>query len=249
MRPNSFLGWVACCLIALIFIGCTQAHTNKSSSMDRLVNAKANKKDKLERLLQKKGLSVQGLELFLRAFKKEEVLEVWVKEAQQASFQLLMTYAFCKNSGGLGPKRKEGDRQIPEGFYRIDRFNAKSKFHLSLGLNYPNASDKVRSHRQQPGSDIFIHGGCLTVGCIPITDDKIEELFVLADMVRTAGRSPIRVHIFPSRLEKTQLAALVHKHPEHADFWQELQKGYLHFEKFKRIPRIDIDDTGAYLIQ
>src|SRR5690606_11025729 len=94
-------------------------------------------------------------------------------------FTLVKTYPVCSSSGLPGPKRKKGDRQTPEGFYHIDRFNPQSAFHLSLGINYPNSSDKILGH-SDPGGDIFIHGSCVTIGCVPLTDDLIKEVYVLA---------------------------------------------------------------------
>ncbi|WP_368737359.1 murein L,D-transpeptidase family protein, partial [Acinetobacter pittii] len=80
----------------------------------------------------------------------------------------------CALSGVLGPKRKEGDYQVPEGFYYINEFRPNSNYHLALGLNYPNAADIQWSDSLHPGNEIFIHGGCITVGCIPIQDHQIE---------------------------------------------------------------------------
>ena len=133
-------------------------------------------------------LSYAGFQLFLRVFKKEQNLEVWVKEKSKEEFVFLHTYSFCSTSGTLGPKRKEGDLQIPEGTYHINHFNPLSNFHLSLGVSYPNASDKILSDKQHPGGSIYIHGNCVTIGCIPITDDKIKELFVLAVEAKNNGQ-------------------------------------------------------------
>lgn len=135
-----------------------------------------------------KKLEYEGFQLFLRAFKKEQQLEVWVREAEDDQFTLLHTYPFCATSGKVGPKRKEGDLQIPEGIYQINHFNPQSNFYLSLGINYPNASDKILSDKHQPGGSIYIHGNCVTIGCIPITDDKIKELYILAVEARNNGQ-------------------------------------------------------------
>jgi murein L,D-transpeptidase YafK len=111
----------------------------------------------------------KGNRLYLRAFKQNKKLEVWLCNAQNENCQLVKTFNFCALSGDIGPKLKQGDGQTPEGFYYIDRFNPVSNFHLSLGINYPNQADKTRSGRLNPGGDIFIHGNCVTIGCIPIT--------------------------------------------------------------------------------
>ncbi len=104
---------------------------------------------------------------------------MWARHGD-GRFRLVASYPILAVSGGPGPKRREGDKQVPEGFYEIDRFNPKSLFHLSLGLNYPNAADRVLSDREHPGGDIFIHGSNVTVGCAPLGNDAIEELYLAA---------------------------------------------------------------------
>ena len=144
----------------------------------------------------------------------------------------------------MGPKRKEGDRQIPEGIYFIDRFNPHSKFHLSLGINYPNKADRVHADPNAPGSDIFIHGGCETIGCIPITNSKIEELYALANRARQLSQSKIPVHIFPARFSNEFYYEQVGT--EHKPFWQSLYPIYKSFERTHQLPIITINDMGEY---
>src|SRR6478609_8374572 len=181
----------------------------------------------------KKGLRYEGFQLFIRAFKKEMKLEAWVKEKGKEKFQLLTTYDFCTTSGKLGPKRKEGDYQIPEGIYYINHFNPQSNFHLSLGVNYPNASDKILSDKKHPGGSIYIHGNCVTVGCIPLTDEKIKEVYVLAVEARANGQEKIPVHIFPDRLEQGSIEKLEREYNPSktiTDFWKNLMPIYQDFK-------------------
>jgi murein L,D-transpeptidase YafK len=180
----------------------------------------------------------------------ERQLEVWVKKAADSTFSFYKSYPFCALSGDVGPKRKQGDGQVPEGFYYINRFNPQSNFYLSLGINYPNASDKILGH-SNPGGDIFIHGSCVTVGCIPIADDKIKELYVLCVEARNNGQQFIPVHIFPMRLNENNLILLEKKEvPEsQKKFWKNLQAGYVYFENEKRIPTLSVDKQGYYLIK
>ncbi len=112
------------------------------------------------------------MDILLRAYKQESELELWAKNKKDKQYTLLKTYKICASSGTLGPKRKQGDIQVPEGFYVIDRFNPVSNFYLSLGVSYPNASDKILGVKGALGGDIFIHGNCVTIGCLPISDDK-----------------------------------------------------------------------------
>jgi len=191
------------------------------------------------------GISEENFVLFLRAFKAEQELEVWVSNAKTEAYQHLLTYPICKNSGDLGPKRKEGDLQVPEGFYHIDRMNPNSSYHLSMGLNYPNASDKIRGDQDQPGSDIFIHGGCVTVGCLPITDRKIEELYMLVTQAQKNGQQEVPVHIFPARLASPTFREDLSTSP-HQLFWQELLPIYQYFEQYRTLPSIKIGTDGSY---
>ncbi len=190
----------------------------------------------------------KDFELFLRAFKLERELEVWVKPKKSKIYQKIITYDFCKFSGELGPKRMEGDLQIPEGLYHIDRFNPQSSFHLSLGINYPNSSDKTLGDKEYPGSDIFIHGGCATIGCIPITNPLIEELYTLASVAKEIEQAKISVHIFPTRMTANKVKAISSKHPQHQSFWANLQAFYDFFETKKQLPPFSIDDAGRYVL-
>ncbi len=166
--------------------------------------------------------------IFIRVFKKEEELELWIKNTQN-TFTLFKTYPICNASGSLGPKRKEGDYQVPEGFYHIDRFNPQSRFYLSLGVNYPNASDKILSDKKKPGGDIFIHGHCVSIGCLAMTTEVIKELYVIAIEASNGGQSKIPVHIFPSRMTEENMIWLKGKYSEKNElisFWENLKTGY-----------------------
>jgi murein L,D-transpeptidase YafK len=196
-----------------------------------------------------KGLNIDGFNLFIRAFKKERKLEAWVKEKGADKYFLLHTYDFCNLSGTLGPKRKEGDLQVPEGVYEINHFNPLSNFYLSLGINYPNTSDKILSDKKQPGGSIYIHGNCVTVGCIPITDDKIKELYVLAVEAKNNGQQKIQVHIFPDRLDEgvvEELAQTYHTSESVTNFWKNLQAVYADFQSTNKIKAVKVNTKGEY---
>jgi murein L,D-transpeptidase YafK len=214
----------------------------------RVADAYREKEETVKSYFSKNHLNDAAFELFLRAFKKEKKLEVWVKEKDKTTYTLLRSYDFCTTSGVLGPKRKEGDLQIPEGIYHINHFNPQSNFHLSLGINYPNASDRVLSDKQRPGSAIYIHGNCATIGCIPITDDKIKELYVLAVEAKNQGQRKIPVHIFPTLLNEEGMRYL--ENLPAADnimtFWKNLQPVYLHFEMHKQLKNVQVNSLGEY---
>ncbi|SHK59299.1 L,D-transpeptidase family protein [Hymenobacter psychrotolerans] len=187
----------------------------------------------LHTLLRRNGIRPERLELFVRAFKLGRRVEVWGREQENGQFVLLRTYRLAGTSGTLGPKRRSGDGQVPEGFYSINRFNPDSEYHLSLGLDYPTAAD-LQHTAPNPGGDIFIHGSNVTIGCLPITDACIRELYVLAVEARAAGQASIPMHIFPFELTAENLARRVGS--PHATFWQSLVAGYQHFEDTHQLP-------------
>jgi murein L,D-transpeptidase YafK len=169
--------------------------------------------------------------VFFRLIKTTRSLEVWGHNQGQAeaAFQLLRQYPLAATSGTLGPKRRAGDAQVPEGFYHINRFNPLSAFHLSLGLDYPNADDILATGLADPGGDIFIHGSNVTDGCLPLTDAGIDEVYLLAIAARAAGQASIAVHIFPFPLTE---AELTRRSPNpHTTFWRGLAPGYAYFEQ------------------
>jgi murein L,D-transpeptidase YafK len=197
----------------------------------------------------KQNLDYKGFHLFLRAFKKEKMLEAWVKDSNQKTYTLLNTYTFCSSSGTLGPKRKEGDLQIPEGIYYVNHFNPQSNFHLSLGISYPNGSDRILSDPQHPGSAIYVHGNCVTIGCIPITDEKIKELYILAVEARNNGQQKIPVHIYPCRLNEAGMRYLkqnFNSSPQLIKFWENLNPVYLDFERNKNLKAVKVNERGEY---
>jgi murein L,D-transpeptidase YafK len=215
----------------------------------RVKEAYQEKGASVKKLFASKKIDITKADLFFRAFKREKILEVWAKPATAITYQLITTYPVCAISGNLGPKRMEGDYQIPEGFYYIDRFNPQSNFHLSLGINYPNASDRILGRPGKWGGDIFIHGSCVTVGCLPMTDDLIKEIYVMAVEAKANGQKQIPVHIFPAKLNEETIANLVQNLAADttlADFWRSLQKGYLYFEQNRQLPAVSITGKGMY---
>ncbi|WP_237028751.1 L,D-transpeptidase family protein [Pedobacter steynii] len=185
------------------------------------------------------------LQLYIAAYKTEGLLEVWAKRTKDKEYRLFKTYKFCAHSGTLGPKVQEGDYQTPEGIYYINIFNPMSNFHLSLGVNYPNSVDKKRSGSKPTGGDIYIHGNCVTVGCIPLTDEKIKEVYVLAVEAQNSGQTQIPVHIFPFKMNKANLDKFAVKFPQQKAFWASLQPAYQLFEQHKIVPHTLISE-GKY---
>ena len=197
-------------------------------------------------------LGIGDFDLFIRAFKSEAVLEIWIKDKDVEQYRLFRKYEICRSSGDPGPKRRQGDSQVPEGFYHINVFNPSSNFYLSLGINYPNRSDRILGDPDYPGGNIYIHGSCVTTGCIPLTNDIIKEIYVLVVEARNNGQEKIPVHLFPTRLYTSSLETvhyLADGNRELIDFWMNLKEGFDYFETRKTLPRITVTASGAYLIQ
>jgi len=215
----------------------------------RVRTAAKEKDDALRRMFEEKNLSYPPRAILFRAFKKEAQLELWASDEPRAAFTLIHTYAICATSGVLGPKRKFGDVQVPEGFYELDWFNPQSNFYLSLHISYPNSADRILGSRANPGGDIFLHGNCVTIGCIPITDDGIKEVYWLAVQVHGAGQRHIPIEIFPARLTEEGFNSLKRSHPNQPElvaFWGNLRDGFDLFEKDHRSLKVTVTSDGRY---
>ena len=219
-----------------------------SCSEDRVQTARSEKNGFIIQKLTQNGIDSNRFDMFLRAFKNERKLELWAKNKSDSIFKKIMDYDFCTFSGDLGPKRKSGDKQIPEGIYFIQVFNPKSDYYLSLGINYPNAADSILGFKENLGNDIYIHGNCVSVGCIAITDDKIKELYTFADIARASGQSKIRVEIYPFKFSENDNATYK-QYPQFQKLWDELKVFYYAFETSHKMAFFTVDTEGVYHIQ
>lgn len=180
--------------------------------------------------------------IFMRIFKKEHKLEVWVERA--ARFERFRTYDICTFSGKLGPKLQRGDYQAPEGFYRVKRrqLNPHSSYHLSFDVGYPNAYD--RAHKRT-GSAIMVHGSCVSAGCFAMTDGRIQEIYALAEDAIAGGQAAFAIHIFPFVMTEANMRRF--DDPANRAFWRNLKTGYEAFERDRRPPSVKVKD-GQYAI-
>jgi murein L,D-transpeptidase YafK len=212
----------------------------------RVKSAYSEKWEGLKSDIKKKGIS-EKFQLFIRVFKEDKLVEVWLKSNSEKEYKLFKTYDICSSSGELGPKRKQGDGQVPEGFYTIAVFNPYSSYHLSLGVSYPNASDRIKG-KGNLGGDIMIHGSCVTIGCLPLTDTYIKEVYILAVEAKNNGQQNIPVHIFPTKMNDKGMLFLSEVNTDLLDFWKNLKPGYDYFENNKLVPKISTDKSGNYLV-
>ncbi|MEM7619735.1 MAG: murein L,D-transpeptidase family protein [Pseudomonadota bacterium] len=174
--------------------------------------------------------------ILVRIFKKESELEVW-KEKDDGSYHLFRTYPICKWSGELGPKLKQGDKQAPEGFYKVraGHMNPRSQYYLSFNLGYPNAYDRSYG---RTGKHLMVHGDCSSAGCYAMTDALMEEIYLLAREAFKGGQKYIPVHAFPFRMTEENLAR--HKKHKWIKFWQNLAEGYRDFEISRKSPKVHV---------
>jgi len=249
MRTNILI--IVSALLLLSEVSAQSAWNPYTRMYDRLSDAFRNKEDLLKKEFAAKGFSWPVKHLYIRSFKYNSELQVWVKDHPNDAYRHFKSYRVCALAGTMGPKRMEGDYQVPEGFYFINEFNPNSQYHLSLGLNYPNASDKKLSDPVKPGGEIYIHGSCVTVGCIPLTDPMIEELYVLASHAKGGGQDFIPVHIFSAKFDHPKSSEYLEKlyaiDPSLRTFENNMRKAYDYFEEHRKLPVVAVAPDGKYV--
>ncbi len=200
----------------------------------------------LAALFKSKKLPYPAKKIFMRVFKAESELELWAENPKTQKYVLVKTFPICYMSGTLGAKYKQGDQQVPEGFYEITYFNAQSSYYLSMLVNYPNQYDLFY---KKTGGAICIHGACASIGCMPLEDDPVKEVYWVALQAYSSGNK-VPVHIFPTKLT-TQNWEKLNKDFENdtqkINFWKELQAGYNYFESNHTLPNIKVL-KGKYVI-
>jgi len=204
----------------------------------RAAAAEAKVRPSLERDLAAAGLRY-GDPVFIRAFKEEKRLELFVRNRATGTFDLFRTYPIVAASGQLGPKLAEGDQQVPEGFYTVPptAMNPDSKFHLAFNIGYPNEYDRAQ-HRT--GGAIMVHGDRKSIGCLAMTDEKIDEIYTLCAAAQVNGQALFQVHLFPFRMTAERMAKAAGDPNE--GFWKNLKEGYDIFETTHAPPEVSVSD-------
>ena len=222
---------------------------NFQNSFERVKSASAHSESAIKKLFAEKNIQYPCSNILYRAFKSTNDLELWARNSISDTFVLIKTYKICALSGILGPKRFEGDKQVPEGFYFIEEFNPKSNYHLAMLLNYPNYSDQMIGEKDHLGGDIYIHGKCMTIGCMPMTDELIEEIYSTCVASRTNGELNIPVQIFPLRFTQKGIDFLGREYKNEEDkhrFWVNLKRAYDYFEATHKTLPVMYDEKGEY---
>lgn len=174
--------------------------------------------------------------ILVRLFKEESELEVW-KKNKDGEFALLKTYPICRWSGDLGPKKKEGDRQAPEGFYMITpaHMNPNSSYYLAFNTGFPNAYDRAWNYT---GSELMVHGDCSSRGCYAMTDEQIQEIYALGRESFFGGQRAFQLQAFPFRMTALNMAR--HRNNPNFAFWKMIKEGYDNFEASRREPKVAV---------
>lgn len=215
-------------LLALII--CLPAVSVTSSASEPVTMAKELKQQLL------------GSSVYIQIFKEERTLELYAR--LQGEYRLLQSYRICNFSGGLGPKRREGDFKSPEGFYSIDMQHLKpdSKFYRAINIGFPNDFDKSQGYS---GKYLMIHGGCQSIGCYAMTDAYMDEIFNYVKMAFINGQSKVDISIYPFRMTEQNMQR--HRNSTYINFWRQLQPGYTYFAKNRMPPPVGVIN-GQYVI-
>jgi murein L,D-transpeptidase YafK len=173
-----------------------------------------------------------------RIFKEEAEMEIW-KKNRDGEYALLRTFPICRWSGDLGPKKKEGDRQAPEGFYTITpgQMNPNSNYYLAFNTGFPNSYDRAMGYT---GSELMVHGDCSSRGCYAMTDEQIQEIYALARESFFGGQKAFQLQAYPFRMTALNMAK--HRNNPNFAFWKMLKEGYDHFDATHQEPKVAVCD-------
>lgn len=223
----------------------------KQLNYARVQEAYSDKEQLVIRNLKNHSISTDSLRIFLQAFKAERLVRVWARQVSDSVFVPVRDFPICDLSGSVGPKRRYRDLQVPEGFYRIIGLNPFSKYFLSVQINYPNASDSILGVKGHLGNEIFIHGECVSSGCLAIGNEQIKELYIYLLEALNCGQEEIELSIFPALLNDENFNRLKGKYCRDQDklaLWSDLKKGYDLFEKYKVPPVVKFCSDGSHLV-
>lgn len=233
------------------FVATVGGNTGFKSAQQRFANVREAYQDKealIMELMELKGMRIGEVEVHIRIYKSEKQVELWMKNKEDVQFVKVKQFKICFSSGVLGPKRRQHDLQVPEGFYELSYFNPSAYNYLSLGVSYPNKSDRIRGEKGNLGGDIAIHGGCVSVGCAPISDDLMKELYICAVEARNNGQQNIPIRIFPCHLTNENYKALIVDTLCEPDLglWEDLKNEYDYFSRYQEICNYHVLPNGRH---
>lgn len=183
-----------------------------------------------------------GTPVYLQIFKEERILELYGKIGNE--YRLLDSYRICNFSGGLGPKRRQGDFKSPEGFYSVGLSQLKpdSRFYRAINVGFPNEFDRQQGYE---GKYLMIHGNCVSVGCYAMTDAYMDEIYTYVEAALRNGQPRVEIGIYPFRMTEGNMQR--HRYSSFYNFWKQLQPGFTQFVQTKVPPSVGISD-GKYVM-
>ncbi|CDK14452.1 putative protein yafK precursor [Erwinia amylovora LA635] len=183
-----------------------------------------------------------GIPVYLQIFKEERTLELYGKIGNE--YRLLNSFPICKFSGGLGPKRVQGDFKSPEGFYSVSLSQLKpdSRYYRAINVGFPNEYDRQQGYQ---GKYLMIHGNCVSIGCYAMTDAYMDEIYRYVEAALRNGQPRIEVSIYPFRMTASNMQR--HRYSTYINFWKQLQPGYAQFEQTKQPPAVAVS-AGKYVL-
>jgi murein L,D-transpeptidase YafK len=228
---NKIVRFAAVVMSSVLLAGCENTGTSSEYKAFAPISA-----DTLA-LMDEKGTE-KNAPVLIRTFKKEAELEIW-KQRKDGRYVLLSAFPICRWSGQLGPKIRDGDRQVPEGFYAITpgQMMPNSAYYLSFNIGFPNAFDRAWGHT---GDSIMVHGVCSSAGCFSMTDKQIEQIYAIVREAFAGGQRAIQLQSLPFRMTAENLAKF--RLDPNIAFWRELKHGSDHFEITKREPPVGVCD-------
>lgn len=220
----------AVALIGTALAGCQDSGSLSNSRAWRPLSSE------MQALFSAKGTDAHQ-PVLIRTFKKEAEFEIWKMRPVDGKYVHVKTFPMCRWSGQLGPKVREGDRQVPEGFYTITpgQMNPNSSYYLSFNVGYPNAYDRAYG---RGGGNIMVHGACSSAGCFSMTDAQIADIYAVARESFGGGQKAIQLESFPFRMTAENIAK--HRLDPNIGFWKNLKEGSDHFEVTKNEPTIGV---------
>lgn len=224
-------------MLMTILVGCTPGEQDVLD-VSRVKNKTAYELDSKLVAKMAKLKMPRNSPIMMRIYKEEGVLEIW-KAKSDNRFELIKDYKICAWSGALGPKKKEGDRQAPEGFYTIEpwQMNPNSNYYLAFNIGYPNQYDRVLN---RTGTNLMVHGACSSSGCYSMTDAQMLEIFAFARDAFKGGQAAFQVQALPFRMTAENMVK--HRLSPNIEFWNMLKVGYDHFQITKRPPEVAVCD-------
>jgi len=183
-----------------------------------------------------------GAPVYIQIFKEERKLELYAE--LQGEYRLLSSYPICNFSGGLGPKRKEGDFKSPEGFYSVTTKNLKpdSHYYRAINIGFPNSYDQSQGYS---GNYLMIHGECKSIGCYAMTNGYMDEIFTYVNAAFNHGQRNVEISIYPFKMTEQNLQR--HRNSNYISFWRQLKPGYDYFLQHRMPPLVTVNQ-GQYVV-